>query len=218
MRNKSLTTVLKATVLGAVAMYIFDPVLGRRRRALARDKIIRLRTAVGEAAGTTLRDLKNRSWGTLAEGRAAFLGHNVDDAVLRERVRSKLGFFVRHPSSIEVQANEGKVTLAGPVLSDEVQQLIDGVRSVRGVRDVENLLEVHSTDDGIPGLQGDVPKPQGQVLDVFQHRWSPSTGFLLATLAVLFFLGPNPFRRTSAGLSRWVLASWSAAFPKTSGD
>jgi hypothetical protein len=36
MRNKSLTTVLKATVLGAVAMYIFDPVLGRRRRALAR--------------------------------------------------------------------------------------------------------------------------------------------------------------------------------------
>ena len=201
MRNKKLPAVLKATVVGAVAMYIYDPVLGRRRRALARDKVVRLRKAIREAARTTIRDLKNRIWGTLAEGRAAFLGQTVDDAVLKERVRSKLGFLVRHPSSVEVQANEGKVTLTGPVLSDEVQQLIDGVRSVRGVRDVENLLEVHSTDDGIPGLQGDVPKPQGQVLDLFQHRWSPSTRFLLTTLAVLFFLRLNPFRRTSAGLS-----------------
>ena len=201
MRNKKLPAVLKATVVGAVAMYIYDPVLGRRRRALARDKVVRLRKAIREAARTTIRDLKNRIWGTLAEGRAAFLGHTVDDAVLSERVRSKLGFFFRHPSYVEVQANEGKVTLTGPVLSDEVQQLIDGVRSVRGVRDVENLLEVHSTDDGIPGLQGDVPKPQGQVLDVFEHRWSPSTRFLLAIIAVLFFLGVNPFRRTSTELS-----------------
>jgi BON domain len=146
-------------------------------------------------------DLKNRTWGTLAEGRAAVLGHTVDDAVLRERVRSKLGFFVRHPSSIEVQANEGKVTLTGPVLSDEVQQLIDGVRSVRGVRDVENFLEVHSTDDGTPGLQGDVPKPQGQVLDVFQHRWSPSTRFLLGISGVILFLKLNPFGRKAIKLS-----------------
>jgi hypothetical protein len=149
----------------------------------------------------TLRDLKNRTLGTVAEGRAAFLEDTVDDSVLADRVRSKLGFLVRHPSSINVQANDGRVTLSGPVLTDEVQQLIAGVASVRGVRDVENRLEVHETGDKVPGLQGDVPKPTGQLLDVFQGRWSPSTRFLLGTAGIILLFGLNPFRRSAAGLS-----------------
>jgi BON domain len=201
MRNKKLPAVLKATVVGAVAMYIYDPVLGRSRRALARDKGVRLRKAIREAARTTMRDLKNRIWGTLAEGRAAFLGHTVDDAVLKERVRSKLGFIVRNPSSIEVEVNNGRVSLDGPVLSDEVQQLIGTVRSIRGVREVNNFLTVHQNGDGIPGLQGDIPKPEGQVLDIFQHRWSPSTRFLLGTSGVVLFLKFNPFGRNVFNLS-----------------
>lgn len=201
MNIKNLPNMVKALVLGALAMYLFDPVLGRRRRALARDKLIRFGKSTQAAARMSLRDLKNRTLGTIAEGRAVFLDGRVDDVVLADRVRSKLGFLVRHPSSIEVQASEGKVTLSGPVFTEEVKQLVDGVRSVRGVRDVENLLEVHETDDKIPGLQGDVPKPTGQLLDVFQRRWSPATRFLLATAGVLFFFGFNPFRRTAINLS-----------------
>lgn len=201
MNIKNLPGMLKVTALGVLAMYIFDPVSGRRRRALARDKLARLRKAAQQAARVTLRDLKNRTLGTVAEGRAAFLEDRVDDSVLADRVRSKLGFLVRHPSSINVQASEGRVTLSGPVLTDELQQLIAGVASVRGVRDVENDMEVHETGDNVPGLQGDVPKPAGQLLDVFQGRWSPSTRFLLGTAGVTLLFGLNSFRRSAVALS-----------------
>ena len=90
----SLVTLIKATALGMATMYMYDPVLGRRRRALLRDKWVRIRKAVQESAGVTLRDLKNRARGTVAEGRAALLEDRVrvDDSVLKERVRSILGF------------------------------------------------------------------------------------------------------------------------------
>jgi osmotically-inducible protein OsmY len=177
--NMSLATLIKATAFGIAAMYMYDPVLGRRRRALLRDKCVRIRKAVTGTARVTLRDVKNRALGTVAEGRAALFEDRVkvNDAVLRERVRSILGFVVRNPSSINVEASAGRVTLTGPVLTDEVQQLINGVRSVRGGYDVENRLEVHEKGDNVPGLQGDIPKPKGQVLDVFQDRWSPTTRF-----------------------------------------
>ena len=202
----NLATLVKATALGAAAMYMYDPVLGRRRRALLRDKCVRIRKVVQETARVTLRDVKNRALGTVAEGRAALFEDRVkvDDAVLRERVRSILGFVVRNPSSVNVEASAGRVTLTGPVLTDEVQQLINGVRSVRGVYDVENRLEVHEKGDNVPGLQGDIPKPKGQVLDVFQDRWSPTTQFLLGIAGFILIFGLNPFRKTTANLSLLV--------------
>ena len=202
----TLATLFKATALGAAAMYMYDPVLGRRRRTLLRDKYVRIRKGVQETARVTLRDVKNRAMGTVAEGRAALLEDRVkvDDAVLRERVRSILGFVVRNPSSVNVDASGGRVTLTGPVLTDEVQQLINGVRSVRGVYDVENRLEVHEKGDNVPGLQGDLPKPKGQVLDVFQDRWSPTTRFLLGAAGFILIFGLNPFRKTTANLSLLV--------------
>jgi hypothetical protein len=214
MNIKNLPTVVKATALGVLTMYIFDPVAGRRRRALARDKLIGLRKPAKEAVRVTARDLKNRTLGTVAEGRAALFEDRVDDSVLAERVRSKLGFVVSHPSSIDVQASEGVVTLSGPVLTDEVQRLIAGVASVRGVRDVENRLEVHETSDNIPGLQGDVTKRTGKMLDVFQSHWSPSTRFLLGTAGVALLFGLNPFRKSAAAwslLAGLAILAWSVA-------
>jgi hypothetical protein len=214
MNIKNLPIVVKATTLGILTMYIFDPVAGRRRRALVRDKLIKLGKTTKEAAGVTSRDLKNRTLGTLAEGRAALFEDRVDDSVLVERVRSKLGFVVRHPSAIDVQASEGVVTLSGPVLSDEVQELIAGVAAIRGVREVENRLAVHETSNNVPELQGDVPKRAGQMLDVFQRRWSPSTRFLLGTAGVVLLFGLNPFRKGAAAWSLLAglgLLSWSVA-------
>jgi BON domain len=214
MNIKNLPTVVKATTLGVLTMYIFDPVAGRRRRALARDRLRRFGKTAKEVAGVTSRDLKNRALGTVAEGRAALFEDQVDDSVLVERVRSKLGFVVRHPSSIEVQATEGVVTLSGPVLTDEVTRLIAAVVAVRGVRDVENHLDVHETSDNVPELQGDIPKRAGQLLDVFQSRWSPSTRFLLGTAGVVLFFGLNPLRKSAVAWSLLAglgLLSWSVA-------
>jgi hypothetical protein len=197
----TLLGMIAGTALGVLSMYILDPLAGRRRRALARDQLIRVQKNMQQAAGVAARDLKNRTLGIVAEGRAALFGGAVDDTVLAERVRSKLGFLVRHPSAIDVQASAGRVRLSGPVLSDEVQQLTRGVASVRGVRDIENRLEMHQKGDDVPGLQGDAQKPTGQTIDVLQRRWSPSTRFLMGTAGILVLFGINPFRKSAAALS-----------------
>jgi BON domain len=207
----TLLTMIAGTGIGALTMYVLDPLAGGRRRALARDKLIKIRRKAEEAAGVTGRDLKNRTRGLLAEGRAAIFAGAVDDTVLEQRIRSKLGFLVRHPSAIEIQVNGGRVTLSGPVLADEIQQLIRGVESVRGVRGVENRLDVHDSGDGVPALQGEAPKPTGQPLDLFQRRWSPSTRLLVGTAGILLLLGLNPLRKSVGALSALValgLLAW----------
>jgi hypothetical protein len=55
--------------LGAVAMFAFDPDNGRRRRALARDKLARYRSETVAALESAMHDLRNRAMGTAAEAR-----------------------------------------------------------------------------------------------------------------------------------------------------
>jgi hypothetical protein len=184
----ALPGLMAGAALGVLAMYVLDPELGRRRRALARDKLIRLQTKTRRTAAVTARDVRNRATGIVSEARGFVFGQETDDRALEERVRSHLGFLVRHPSSVEVRASEGRVTLNGPVLADEVRQLVRGVRKVRGVLDVENRLEVHETPNQVPGLQGDMTKPTGQPLDIFQRRWSPSTYFSLGVVGSVMLL------------------------------
>jgi hypothetical protein len=51
-------------------------------------------------------------------------------------------------------ASKGTITLRGPVLVDEVQDLIRCVARVQGVVNVINELEPHQAAENIPGLQG----------------------------------------------------------------
>lgn len=193
--------ILAGAGLGVLTMYVLDPVTGRRRRAQARDKLTRFQKEARQAAVVTAADLKNRALGVLAEGRARIFGNHVDDAVLAERVRSKLGFLVRHPSAVEVEVSQGQVTLRGPVLSDEVQQLVRGVETVRGVHDVENRLEVHETTEDMPSLQGVTEKRTGTRLDVLQRHWSPSTRFLVGLAGAAVILAADRYRNEFASLS-----------------
>ena len=106
-------------------MYVLDPEMGRRRRALVRDKMTRSANATSEGIATTWHDVRNRARGLVASTKGLFQQEPPDDPVLRERVRAELGFLVRHPSSIEVTVQEGRVTLSGPVLADEMEQLVE---------------------------------------------------------------------------------------------
>jgi hypothetical protein len=180
--------------VGAAAMYVLDPEAGTRRRGVAHDKMIEAGNRMRSVAGVTARDLSNRSAGIVSEVRARFSEKEVDDEVLEGRVRSKLGYLVRQPSAVTTQVSNRQVVLSGSVLSDEVQQLIDGVRAVRGVASVENNLAVHDDAADMHGLETDQPKPSGQVWDIMQRRWSPSTRFLVSTAgAVSLGLIANSF-------------------------
>ena len=201
---KTLLAIIGTTGLGVLTVYILDPVTGRMRRAKARDQLTRFQRKAKDAASVTARDLRNRAVGTFAEGRAKIFGETVDDTVLVERVRSKLGFMVRHPSFIDVRASDGRVTLSGPILSDEVQQLVRGVAAVRGVCDVENILEVHERAEEVPGFEADIPKPSGETIDLLQRHWAPSTRFLIGTAGAALALLANHRTRNLAPLSALV--------------
>jgi uncharacterized membrane protein len=160
--------------LGAGMMYFFDANRGNRRRALMRGQVLHALAKIFKGAGVTWRDSRHRIYGTAADLRMSLTADRPSDETLVERVRSKMGRYVSHPASIDVTAGEGRVTLSGLILAHEVDDLLAAVRSVKGVRDVENRLEVHKTRENISGLQGGVPRT-GEPPDVMQIYWSPTT-------------------------------------------
>jgi hypothetical protein len=62
---------LTALAAGAALMYFFDPVSGRRRRALLRDQLVHYRHEFGDYADATYKDLRNRAQGVVAETKGA---------------------------------------------------------------------------------------------------------------------------------------------------
>lgn len=64
-------------VLGAAAMYAFDPQRGRRRRAIARDRVRHFATDVGEYAGAAVRDAAHRARGLRARAFHSSLASEV---------------------------------------------------------------------------------------------------------------------------------------------
>ena len=65
MRNQLGLGVLGSAGLGAGLMFLLDPDLGTRRRAILRDKLISLSRLAAGAADKTSRDVKNRLYGTV---------------------------------------------------------------------------------------------------------------------------------------------------------
>jgi uncharacterized membrane protein len=132
------------------------------------------------AINTTSRDLSNRASGLVAETRSRMTrGDEASDDVLIERVRSKMGRVASHTKAIGVTANSGRVTLSGPILECEVNDLLRCVSSVRGVTEVDNDLQVHRLPDNVPELQGG--RRPGLTFELMQSNWSPTARLLAAT-------------------------------------
>jgi hypothetical protein len=188
---------LGAFGLGAAVMYFLDPGRGARRRAIVRDKVVHALHKTEDAAATTRRDLRNRAQGLAAQVRGRFGHEDVDDEVLVERVRAELGRVVSHPSAIAVTADDERVTLSGPVLAREAEEVLSRVRSVRGVQDVVDQLERHETADGVPALQGGVSR-RGDEFELLQENWTPAARLLVgATGGALALAGAR--RRDALG-------------------
>ena len=137
-------------------MYLLDPVAGRRRRKTVADKAGSVRRTSGSAIGRVSRDIGKEAWGLLAEAQGALEGQPIEDDVLAERVRTRLGRTVSHPDSVQVSVENGVVTLAGTVAAAEFDRLVSGVLRVRGVQDVNDQLDVRPTADGARDF-GDTP-------------------------------------------------------------
>ena len=163
---------IAGALAGAGLMYLLDPDRGSRRRALVRDQAVRARHRLAEGAEATGRDLRNRARGTAAQLRSRLRREMAGDEVLHERVRSALGRVVSHPGAIEVSVSDGRVTLQGQVLREEEDDLLASVGRVRGVAEVRNELEVRSSGEGVPALQGGRRREtRGELA---QETWAPA--------------------------------------------
>jgi len=155
-------------------MYLLDSQQGARRRSIVRDKAVHTLHLGGAALGKASRDLAHRGKGLAVRAGSRLRPDAADDRVLHDRVRSKLGRCVSHPSAIAVSVTEGHVTLAGDVLASEVARLLRTVQGVRGVRDVESRLQVHEKAGDVSSLQGGAVRP-GRAL----RNLPPATRLLL---------------------------------------
>ena len=74
-------------------------------------------------------------------------------------------------------------SLIGPVMADEVGDLLTAAASVRGVHAVINELEPHDSADGVPSLQGE-GRVARSTFDLMQPNWAPATRALVGAAAV----------------------------------
>ncbi len=148
MKKRNPLTLLGGVGLGAGLMYLLDPDGGRRRRALARDKAVHGLKVSGKALRKTSVDVGNRTRGLVAGAASRLRKGSADDHKLEGRVRSKLGRHLSNPSSLQVQCQDGRVILSGPVLAAELDKLLAKVQKIKGVHEVESRLEIQSGAEG----------------------------------------------------------------------
>ena len=147
MRVSLFPLLIFAGVAGA-AIFFFAPSGGRRRRALFRDKVGKLARRSARAVVGGAHDLSNRAAGKAAGLRTSLVEEPVDDVILEERVRARLGHAVEHAHAITVTAKNGFVMLQGTVQDGEINDAINAVEGVPGVYAVENCLETSSPSTG----------------------------------------------------------------------
>jgi osmotically-inducible protein OsmY len=132
--------------LGALVAYFFDPESGKRRRALARDRIPALfrrsskqieqarRAAAAEASGLKQK-VKHRKQAETPQPDDVTLARKVETEIFRGEDVPK--------GQINVNAENGVVFLRGEVeQSTMIEDLEKRTRKVQGVKEVENLLHV----------------------------------------------------------------------------
>jgi uncharacterized membrane protein len=188
---------LMSALAGAGGAYFLDPRLGRRRRARARDVVDHTVHEASRGMRGALRDLEHRAHGLITSLREQNGPHAMGDAAIVARVRSRLGHVCVHPHAVAVVCRDGVVELTGPVLRDDVQDVLRVAWTTVGVRDVVDRLERHATADGVPGLSGASRRTR-----VKPGYWAPSKRLLVGSGAAVAI---------ASGLAKGGVAGASAA-------
>jgi osmotically-inducible protein OsmY len=139
---------LLAGAVGATVAFFLDPVSGKRRRHLVRDKVGSALRGARERAARRSRYLQGHATGALEEARrAGTVRIPENDQTLAHKVESEAIGYAGIPSGrVNVNAEKGVVILRGQVdTPGDARRLEKLVREVDGVRGVENLLHTPGT-------------------------------------------------------------------------
>ena len=167
--------------IGAGLMYLLDPDRGRRRRALARDQTVHYLHETADATGTAARDLRHRSVGLVAKSRRRLQPVPPAGEALADRVRARLAEVTRYPGAIGVEVRDGIVTLAGPMLRQDAEEVRRVVADLPGVSGVEDRLEIKEQADDLPPSareQAQEPARWQPRPELLQQRWAPGPRLL----------------------------------------
>ena len=136
--------VLRYVGLGALITYFFDPENGRRRRALARDRIPALFRRGSERLERTGRGVAAEAYGVKQKVKHVKEQEKPqpDDVTLARKVETEIFRDAEVPKGqINVNAENGVVVLRGEVEGAElIKDLEKRTKKVQGVKEVENLL------------------------------------------------------------------------------
>jgi osmotically-inducible protein OsmY len=140
---------LRFAAIGAALVYFFDPQQGARRRAMARDRFLAFSRRRGREAARVGRKASSDAYALkqqLAHRQEA--PKDFDDQTLKAKVESEVFRPADAPKGdVNVNVENGVVYLRGQVEQSElIDDLEQRVRSVQGVRGVENLLHVPGTE------------------------------------------------------------------------
>ncbi len=156
-RGLSFFSMLAGMGLGAGLMFVLDPDRGRRRRAVARDKVMRFGKDAAWHANKQARNAANHVKGTIAEYQARVRDRfrDIDDDQLVRRVAAQVGHVVSHPGSLQITVEDGCAVIRGPILRQELDILTKRLDETRGIRHYDLQVDIHESAEDVPELQGE---------------------------------------------------------------
>lgn len=144
-----------AAGLGALLMFLLDPQQGRRRIALARDRLVRLANTGRETGDAGGRDLAHRASGLVARARHALRRGTPDDDVLAERVRAQRYGLRRCSMPGALLGIAGIGLAARAVANKDIGRLV-GVSGGRGGVDIQKTIHIAAAREKVFDLWSNV--------------------------------------------------------------
>jgi uncharacterized membrane protein len=182
---KKAVSLIAAATLGGGFVYLTDPVIGKRRRALLRDAAVHSGKVVRRAAVIAAKDTVHRLGGVLEIGKRVLIHDHVSDEVLADHVRTEIGRVSSRPN-VEVIVEDGCVTLLGPVVAKEELWVLKAAEAVRGVQEIVNRMQPYAAS---PNMQTQAPRVRQ--LDILQTHWAPATRVAVGSAGASMLLAAN---------------------------
>jgi hypothetical protein len=138
-----LLKIVKGIDLGVAAPYLLNPKLGRNRRAQLRDGVLNIVSKIERQTQTGWQDLTNRGKSLLDEAQSRLMGDEEAERELAEGIDSRIGHYISRPDLVNVAVRGKRAKLSGKILATELNDLVAAVKSLPGVKAVDQRVDVY---------------------------------------------------------------------------